>query len=169
MHQRLVGRELVTESQSVIEHPEADVHQFAVVLVAEFEQQLLVMVADALLLSPYRLPGLVELIERMVYDFETAVEHVRRQLVRLEYLAALVLQSLVLDGTAELETERARQHHLDAGPRELVHGCTVLVQIDRRIQLLIRRRQHDLVPGRDMRDPGRLGLAAGQERAGQGY
>ena len=78
----LVAGEFVPEPESVVEEPEPDVHAAAGAVLAEADEQLVVVVANALFLAPDRLPGLVEAVGLDVGDTESAVERIARLGIR---------------------------------------------------------------------------------------
>ena len=72
----LFAREFIAEAQAVVEEAEAEVHPALSAILLKFHEQLVVIVAYALLLTPYRVPDLITASVLSTYDAECAVEHI---------------------------------------------------------------------------------------------
>ena len=68
------GRKFISESQTIIIEPEADVESTFAPLLLEMDKEFVIMVADRTLFSPYGFPDFVKAVGGTPGKFELSVE-----------------------------------------------------------------------------------------------
>ena len=99
---RLLCRELIAKSQTVVVDAESDIYQETALIATQLNEQLVVVVADFAALAPYRLPSLVESSSLATEQRETLTHRINRTL-RLAVVEAIGCVCVI----HELETESA--------------------------------------------------------------